>query len=352
MVTTINDYCQYCNKDVLAEKKTAKENIDVKGESFCVEQDIVTCGECGRRITDSTVEDGNLKRAYSAYRNANSLLTPEEISAAYSNYKLSQASFGKLLGLGATTISRYENGGLQTKQIDAAIRSAIEPVNMIALLNRHKDDIPKNQYQKALSIAQNRKSDAEPTITQIRRANFDVIFGNEKLPSEENGYRTFHMDRIREAALFFATNCKDFYMIKFNKAFFYADMSSYLTTSKSITGLVYANAPQGPIIDGYDYLKGILTDGKNLSVEVHDFGEYEAEELIPLRDPDMMLFSQEERKIMINTAAFLNSFRTSKLLSDFTHDELAWKETSSGQIINYSYAYSLNGAARITAEFD
>lgn len=352
MSSRIETYCHFCDKSVTAQKEAREETILVRNDPYEVMQDVIVCEECENRIEGCDTEEGNLQRAYDAHRDAHSLLSPEEIKQTYSDYGLSQASFCKMLNLGAATISRYENGSLQTKQIDSSIRSAGDPQRILALLESNKASIPANQYKKAVSIARSRLDGAATEPPQMIRANFQVFFGCLDTPCAENGYRVLDRQKIVEAALFFASKCKDFYLVRFNKAFFYADMNAYAITSKSITGLQYANAPQGPIINGYDILKGILADGKNLDVEVHYFGNNEAAELIALREPDMSVFSADEQLVMENTANFLNSFRTSKELSDYTHREKAWIETVPGQTIDYSYAFDLIEESRILEGID
>ena len=146
-------YCPYCDKHGMLVWIVIEEDIVVRGETFCIEQRVCLCEACGKRIGYSSAEDENLKRAYDAYRKAHSLLYPEEIKSIYSDFGLSQDSFGILLGLGAASIKRYECGGLQTKQIDDAIRSASKPENLIALLEANQAEIPRSQYEKAVALA-------------------------------------------------------------------------------------------------------------------------------------------------------------------------------------------------------
>ena len=112
-------------------------------------QVVLTCPECGGRIGDERVESANLRRAYEAYREGQGLLSASQIRDAYDSYGLSQASFGKLLGLGGATLSRYENGGVQTRQIDQAIRAASDPHAMLDLLAEKGAEIPAAQRGRA-----------------------------------------------------------------------------------------------------------------------------------------------------------------------------------------------------------
>lgn len=99
-----------------------------------VDQVVLTCPECGGRIGDERVESANLRRAYEVYREGQGLLSASQIRDAYDSYGLSQASLREAARLGGATLSRYENGGVQTRQIDQAIRAASDPHAMLDLL--------------------------------------------------------------------------------------------------------------------------------------------------------------------------------------------------------------------------
>ena len=69
------------------------------------------------------LDDISLKQFYDEYRRRNNLLFPNEIKKIREKYNMSQTEFAKLLGMGAKTITRYENGTIQERTHDNLIRA-------------------------------------------------------------------------------------------------------------------------------------------------------------------------------------------------------------------------------------
>ncbi len=109
----------------------------------------------------------------------------------------------------------------------------------------------------------------------------------------------------------------------------------------SITGARYAHIPFGPAPEQYSlYLATVLENGV-LGVEEHEFSEQViGEEFFSIKEPDLSLFSDSELKILSTVKEYFKDFN-SKKITDFSHDEKAYKETAPGKIISYEYASDL-----------
>lgn len=344
-------YCSTCACEVSARKETRIERLKVRDAWIDVEQDTVMCPVCGERIGVEEVEDGNLRRAYEAYRQVQGLLDPAGIRSVYESYGLSQASFGKLLGLGGATLSRYENGGVQTRQIDQAIRAASEPNTMLDILAERGSEIPATQRRRAEGKAREKlvQDQASRSEYAVERGDFSVVLVSSEA-SKFSGFRSIDLERAREMAVFFASRCKHFYKLRFFKAMFYADFTAFAETSCSMSGLRYAHAPNGPVVHGHAALLAALVDGESLGIEEHEIGESSAEKIVALREADLSGFTEEERAILEKTAEFVNSFQTSSALSERTHDEPGWRETENGQLISYEHAFDLTTLGSINSK--
>ena len=151
-------YCPKCDKRVETEVKETMAPLTVRKTDVRARQLQAICPNCGETIADEDISRANLESAFAAYRIEEHLLSPEEIRETYAKYGLTQKSFGILLNLGGATLSRYEHGALQTKQIDAAIRQASQPENMLALLDEHEEELPASQVESARKMANARIS--------------------------------------------------------------------------------------------------------------------------------------------------------------------------------------------------
>ena len=150
-------------------------------------------------------------------------------------------------------------------------------------------------------------------------------------PSSVNGYRRLDLDRVAALVFARATRCHELYWTKLQKAMFFTDMVSYERNRCSLTGLTYARAPRGPIMDRMDEIRLILVRSGAVELQQYGWGEI----LIP-KQMDLQPFSEDELALIDEMAAFVNTFDTSTELSDFSHLLNCWDEGVDGQIIEYT----------------
>ena len=115
-------YCPDCDEMTDTKIIEKEQTLSVKGKPITLVAKVRVCAHCGEEIIDEDLDGATLKRFYDVYRESEHLLTSEEIRDIRARYKLSQASFSKLLGFGEKTITRYENGAIQDECHDNLIR--------------------------------------------------------------------------------------------------------------------------------------------------------------------------------------------------------------------------------------
>lgn len=340
-------YCPKCDKRVETEIKETMASLTVRKVGVRAHQLQAICPNCGEMIADEEISRANLESAFAAYRVEEHLLLPEEIREAYAKYGLTQKSFGILLNLGGATLSRYEHGALQTKQIDAAIRQASQPENLLALLDEHVGEIPINQAESARQMAHSlmRNGKRECTFEGSEPGNFRLALSDEA-PNPRNGFRKLDWERVIQMIIFMATYCALLGKTKLNKALFYSDYACFVETSCSMSGLVYARAPRGPIVDQYGALFGEMVRQGYLTEEQVYIGLVDATVYKPNREFDSSLFTKQELAILEKVAEFVNSFDTADKLSKYSHNEKLWIENDDGRPLSYLDAYELNDLER------
>ena len=340
-------YCPKCDKRVETEVKETMVSLTVRKTGVRARQLQAICPTCGEVIADEEISRANLGSAFAAYRTKEHLLSPEEIREAYAKYGLTQKSFGILLNLGGATLSRYEHGALQTKQIDAAIHQAAQPENMLALLEEHEEELPASQVESARQRARAfiSKEASEHALAGGRAGNFRLLL-SEEAPSERNGFRRLDWPRVVQIAVYMATHCADLGRTKLNKAMFYADFSCFAESSCSMSGLMYARATRGPIIDQYDTVFGQMVREGHLVEESVSYGPIDATVFKPNEDFDPSLFTESELPILERVVLFVNGFATAKALSEYSHKERLWVENDNGDALSYMGAFELNDLNR------
>lgn len=118
-------FCTECEKNVKVNVDFRKNVQRLIGGKLITGNLIVChCAECGALVSIPEYEHSNDKEFFGKYRQECGLLQPEDIKQIREKYKLSQANFAKLLGMGEKTITRYENGSVQDEAHDTLIRAA------------------------------------------------------------------------------------------------------------------------------------------------------------------------------------------------------------------------------------
>ena len=149
-------------------------------------------------------------------------------------------------------------------------------------------------------------------------------------PSAVNGYRRLDFDRVAALVHELASNCRDLYWTKLQKAVFFTDMACFEQTSRSLTGLTYAHATHGPVIDRKDEVRYLLVEYEVIDFREHGWGEV----LVPERI-NVQPFNSAELALIDQIAAFINTFSSSAELSSFSHKLSCWNRSTDGEIIEY-----------------
>ena len=119
--------CPGCEKENDVKIVRGKEEIIVRGEPIEVDVEYFKCTVCGEEFDDPGSVDDPLEKAYRVYRKIHGMVQPEELRSFRTRYGLTQGEMGKLLGWGAVTISRYENGALQDESHDRTLHLLRDP---------------------------------------------------------------------------------------------------------------------------------------------------------------------------------------------------------------------------------
>ena len=97
--------------------------VSVRGEKVEVPAvRVPRCSRCGEEVWSDEDGDALLLNAYRLYRDRKDLLQPEEIRVRRSQCGLSQEELDQELGWSPGTVAAYEDGTLQTREHDAALR--------------------------------------------------------------------------------------------------------------------------------------------------------------------------------------------------------------------------------------
>lgn len=333
-------FCPYCDEKHDVQKIEQEETVTVRGEDFSAKALYYRCPETGEEFETSDSPYDPYAEAYKQYREKHHLLTAEEIREFRHEYELTQKELADLLGFGAVTLSRYENGALQDEVHDNLLHLIREnPDSFLKQIERNPDTLSEDKNKRITSILMGKRGTRETTLECVDRKLSAVE------PGIFNGFKRFNIEKFLGAVEFFCSRI-DVYPIKLNKLLFYSDFLHYRKHSTSITGASYAHATWGPVPDDYKILIALMEEELSILQSEEITEPYSGEKLEAVSDDHVDLLEDYE----IDTLeAIRNIFgsSTSASLSRISHSEKAYLETTNGELITYEYADSLTGISEL-----
>jgi putative zinc finger/helix-turn-helix YgiT family protein len=332
---TMKKYCEKCEKEVNAKIITKHEKYDVCGENIEVDAKVLVCAECGEELFDEKLDNATLLAAYNEYRRKHQLLLPEEIKAIRMQYGLSQRSFARLLNWGEKTICRYENGSIQDKAHNSLLLFLRKPENMKTYLTENEISIQSKTLNKLFrTIDRLEKNEEDPVQEGLIRH----FFAGE--PCEENGFREFDYEKLCAMVLFFVNENKKLLKTKLMKLLNYSDMIFYKENGISITGTKYVHLPYGPVPEHFDILLGTMAADHIVHIDIAQKNGYEYHQVISDEKMPKGILSADELKVMKRIQKKFKDYGSVRI-SDYSHKEMGYKETKTGEIISYAYAKNI-----------
>lgn len=329
-------YCPYCNseQEYYIDKRIFKE---YKGVDVNVEENVPICMKCKNELLINNIEDDNLRRIYSKYRELKNIITPSEIKQLRNKYNISQRELTAILDFGKMTINRYENGSLPSKSQSDYLKLMAKDKN--EFLNKVKEAYYSNRInQKTLSKIETICNNQASTDNNYE---LKLYIENElkTSPNIFNGFKSLDLEKLQNLISYIASKTK-LYLTSLNKYLWFIDMISYNERAVSITGLTYVHEQYGPVIfkRKYEEISKLDEKYKREDIEKND-GSIQSI-ITSNGNYDLSYFNDKELSI-IDTVINLLSNKSVKEISNLSHNELAWKNTERFEKISFEYADNL-----------
>lgn len=148
------DFCTSCRKET--SYKLRKKNIQkaIKDKIYEFEIIVAVCEECGEEMDIPGLLDANVKSIDEQYRQAEGLISIDDIQKIMDIYNIGKAPLSIALGFGEVTITRYLSGQMPSKEYSDIIKKALSsPDYMIKLLNENAEKMGETAYKKAIKAA-------------------------------------------------------------------------------------------------------------------------------------------------------------------------------------------------------
>ena len=149
------DFCTSCRKETSYKiiKKTVQKVIKDKSYEFKIA--VAVCDECGKEMDIPGLFDLNIKSIDEQYKQAEGLISIDDIQKIMDIYNIGKAPLSIALGFGEITITRYLSGQMPSKKYSDIIKKALSSPNyMIKLLNDNAEKMGETAYKKAIKAAE------------------------------------------------------------------------------------------------------------------------------------------------------------------------------------------------------
>lgn len=141
-------FCEDCHNmveyTVTEEEKTKK----IKGKKVFYIGKEAYCKECGSNIFVQNVRDYNLKKLDESYRKSENIILLSNIKKIVDKYNVGKRPLSKLLGWGESTLTRYLNGDIPSKNYSNTLKEVLtDPTYMNKLLEQNKNRVSDHAYK-------------------------------------------------------------------------------------------------------------------------------------------------------------------------------------------------------------
>ncbi|MFD2263473.1 type II TA system antitoxin MqsA family protein [Lacibacterium aquatile] len=322
--------CPACGVVGRVSRVTRCETVPVRDLEIEVNRTLRVCDHCKTEFENTKDADWKID-AYAAYRSAKGMVTPEQIREWRKSHDLTQPEVTRLLGWGDVTLSRYENGALQSDAHNRALSALMEPVGLGQALENNPDAVLPVKKEKILSDIR------EAVIYQQARQMLESTLSS-ALPDITNGCRAFNADRA--AALISIVTQKELFKTSLNKVLFYSDFLAFHVCGHSISGLKYARINYGPVPDEFDVIFPLFSKMGVVTINPWENKNYFGEMVCSRNKADINVLTPKEQKIANIVRKYFEGWSATRI-KDFSHQERAWLEVSNRGIIPYNYASDL-----------
>lgn len=336
LIKKIHMECPLCDKVHEIEERKRITSIELKGVEVDYEEKYYFCvnaDEDENEFESGAMANENLLNARNVYRIKCGLLTSDEIIELRESYGLSQVDLAKLLGWGEATVSRYESKAIQDEAYDIMLRLIKDnPLKALEFLKKNREKFSeKKLHEIREKIVEKIDSYGKEFLT---RQTFKGEYVNFEEPSDSNGFTILNIDKIEAMISYIAQQVSNLFKVKLMKMLWYSDVLSYKKNGYAMTGLVYRHEPMGALTIGHYSLMNL----ENLNVKEEISYNYDTMlHVYPCENMDYSVLSDDERFILDKVIVKFKNYKAKEIV-EYMHEEVAYKETMSGEIIPFSIA--------------
>lgn len=319
--------------------KSIDEIYTIRGEKITVNAPTRFNSKTNEQVFDEELDNRAVNQALDVYRANHNVISPSRIKALRHKFGLNQRDFASLLAWSPTTIATYETGALPSKANDQFLKSLESDDSSFA--NRLYENTKCKMTERGRKTFEQsiRKSNPNKASDLIDKG-INEYFADTNF-TEYSGFSKFDLKKFTSMVLFFVNKVPKLTKTKLNKLMFYSDFKYFNDHTVSISGASYAKLPHGPVPNQYSLLYASMESANLIDEDVTSFQQYQWNYYQANKDTDHSLFNEDELATLNDVAEKFGNLST-KSVSEISHEEKAWLENETGQLISYEYATELS----------
>lgn len=300
--------------------KLHEHEVEIKNELISFNKERRFCEKCNNLVYDSYLDNEASKESIRLY-NLKFGISKEQIIDLRKKYNLSQEQFAKIIGCAKKTLISYEKGNSIPNDIYlVTLKMLIDNPSILKYM------VESNSYRYTEIELNNINKKIELNINN----NEATIY---------NGFTELNKEKIINIIIFFS---KDGVLkTKLLKEMFYADFLYYKNTGSSITGLEYKKYAHGPVPNNYENILEVLDHNNDIKCNIEYFNDFECHKIFSNKNFNEKIFSKDELNILNKVKKYFLTFN-SKKIEEFSHEEKAYIDTKSNDLISYEYSFEID----------
>lgn len=326
---------EQCDRKVETKIKKSYETFLVRGEPIEIQTKVRTCVNCGEKVYDEFLDNQSINLAFNIYREKHNIVHPDEIREIRSKYGQSQRGFAALMGWSPATVARYETGAIPNQNNNLIIINVRDNIEFVEnLFNTNKESMPKLDREKLeVRLQELKRGKNSSAIVDLVENRFENL--NSTILS---GFKDFDYEIFKEMVIYLCSSINFVSKTKLNKLLFYSDFISFQKLTLSMSGLPYEHNHYGPVPLNFNLLYESLKEEG--IIDIIPFSDYEGEYIEPINERKFQYISSQHIEILDNV---IKKFATvsAREISDYSHEESAYKDTEQNEPISYEYALEL-----------
>ncbi len=122
------------------------------------------------------------------------------------------------------------------------------------------------------------------------------------------------------------------------KLLYFSDFNYYEIYEDHLTGAKYKKLPYGPVPTEIHSVVEMMIETGEVQRIKSEFHGYPQTRYIPLIKPDLRKLKASEKEVIDHVISQLSDYYA-KTISDYSHNDLPWKATEEGNVIDYELAF-------------